>query len=127
MNILGIDYGRRKVGLAISLSSSLAEPYKVIRYKHTNQLIRQIKEIIQELEIEKLILGVPEGAMALEINNFGDTLKKELEIPVEYSDETLTSLDAQKLSQISGIKRKKRKEMEDAYAASLMLQDYLDS
>lgn len=125
MNVLGIDYGRRKVGLAISLSS-LSEPYKVIRYKHTNQLFRQIRAVIQELGIEKIIIGVSEGAMEIEIKNFGEVLQKEIEIPVEYFDETLTSLDARNLSQESGIKRKKRKNMEDAYAASLMLQGYLD-
>lgn len=125
MNILAIDYGRKKAGLAISLSS-LAEPYKVIHYQHTNELFRKIREVIQELGIEKIVLGIPEGAMEIEIKNFGETLLKEIEIPVDYYDETLSSWDAQDLAIESGIKRKKRKAMEDAYAAAIMLQDYLD-
>lgn len=126
MNILGIDYGRRKIGLSWA-SGSFAEPYKVVHYKDTNELYKLLRKITEELEIEKIILGVSEGEMAIEITNFAKVLKKELRIGVEFFDETLSSRDAQALSMHAGIKRKRRKEMEDAYAATIMLQGYLDN
>lgn len=126
MKIIGIDYGRRKVGIAIS-EGFLAEPLRVIRYSDINILSEQIKKIVREEGVEKAVVGVSEGEMGEESKNFSLSLSKTLKIPVETFDETLTSKEAQKISLESGISQKKRHEMEDAYAASLMLQNYLDS
>lgn len=117
--ILGIDYGRSKVGLAIA-DGTLAEPLKVIRYKDKNILLSEIKKIIENEEIEKVVVGVSEGEMGEESKEFAR------EFNAETYDETLTSQDAQFLSREAGINRKKRHEMEDAYAATIMLQNYLD-
>ncbi len=118
--ILGIDYGRSKIGLAIS-DGPLAEPFKVIRYKNKESVVEEIKKIIEYENIEKVVVGVSEGEMGEESKNFAENFN------AETFDETLTSQDAQFLSQEAGIGRKKRKEMEDAYAATIMLQNYLDS
>lgn len=126
MNLLGIDYGRAKVGIAIS-SGSLAEPLKTIRYSDTDRLFNQIGEILKLQNIDSVVIGLSEGKMLIETKNFGKALQEQLKVKVEYFDETLTSSDAQKLAQAAGIKRKKRKSMEDAYAAALMLQGYLDN
>lgn len=126
MNLLGIDYGRAKVGIAIS-SGSLAEPLKTLRYSDTDKLFSQIKQMLQTYEISKIIIGVSEGQMLVETKNFATALKEQLNVEVEFFDETLTSSDAQMLTKQAGIKRKKRKELEDAYAATIMLQGYLDS
>lgn len=120
MNYLGIDYGRKKVGLAVS-NSKLAEPVKVIRYKDIKSLVQQIKQIVETEKIEKVIVGISENEMGEESKQFANLLE------AETFDETLTSHDAIRLSIQGGIKRKKRKEMEDAYAATIMLQNYLDS
>jgi putative Holliday junction resolvase len=120
MRILGIDYGKSKVGLAIS-ESSLAEPLRVIRYSDKNALVEQIKQVATSEGVEKIIVGESEGAMGQESREFAKL------VGGETFDETLTSQDAQKLSREAGISRKKRRGMEDAYAATIMLQNYLDS
>lgn len=125
MNILGIDYGRKKVGLAIS-QGSLAEPLCVIRYTELIKLKEILKKIIIEEKIDKLVVGISEGDMGKESKLFSLDLLKSLNIPVETFDETLSTYDAQKLSIESGMSRKKRKINEDAFAATIMLQSYID-
>lgn len=125
MHILGIDYGRKKIGLALAISK-LAEPYMVVRYKQINDAVSKIREIIKKEEVEKIVLGISEGEMEIETKNFGQELSKTIDVPVEYQDETLTSSEAITRSIDSGMRRSKRKSMEDAFAATIMLQDYLD-
>jgi len=126
MKILGIDYGRSKVGLAIA-DGSLAEPLQVIRYPGTKILEGKIRKIVKGNDIEKVVVGVSEGEMGEESRKFGLSLSQSLRIPVETFDETLTTQEAQSLSREAGVPQKKRREMEDAYAAAIMLQNYLDS
>lgn len=126
MRLLGIDYGRAKVGIAMG-EGFLAEPYKVIRYTNSDSLVRQIDEIIRKENILRVVVGVSESQMAKESQDFATRLNEELNIPVDLQDETLSSLDAQRISRELGINRKKRKGLEDAYAAAVMLQNYLDS
>lgn len=120
MKLLGIDYGQRKVGLAIS-QGFLSEPYKVIRYINVEDLCREIEKIIQKEEIDQVVVGVSEGQIAEESKKFAKLFKAKL------FDETLSTKDAQLMSLQTGMSRKKRKNMEDAFAASVMLQNYLDS
>ncbi|MEK7168718.1 MAG: Holliday junction resolvase RuvX [Patescibacteria group bacterium] len=127
MKYLGIDYGRKKIGLAIS-GGKLAEPLQVVRYKDYSKMIDHIKRIIEKQKIEKVVVGISEGEMAEEIKRFVETIRYTLyPVPCEVSDETLSSHDAQQMSIASHMGRKKRKEMEDAFAASIMLQNYIDS
>ncbi len=126
MRILGIDYGRKKVGVAFS-EGFLAEPLRVIKYSSLKSLVEKIKWIVESEGVERVVVGISEGEMGKESEEFSRSLGKVLNMPVETFDETLTSKDAQRFSLESGISRKKRREMEDAYAASLMLQNYLDS
>ena len=128
MRILGIDYGRKKIGLAIAeTDSNLAEPLRVIRFQDFKILVAELRGIINNSGIEKIVLGVSEGKMAEETKKFGVKLRENLQVPVVFQDETLTTHIAQELSIKAGIKRKKRKKMEDAYSATLILQDYLES
>lgn len=135
MKLLGIDYGRKKIGLAIS-GGKLSEPYQVIRYADYEKMIAHIQRIVERLRIEKIVIGMSENEMGEEIKKFIETLRLTLDptsekqaplIPCEVSDETLSSHDAIEMSVASGMGRKKRKEMEDAFAASIMLQNYIDS
>ena len=123
--VLAIDYGSSKLGLAIS-STLLAEPYKVIRYKKEAEIIEKVIKVVQIEQVEQVVLGVSEGKMAEETKEFGNKLAERLRTPIVYQDETFSTKDAQGLSIKSGMKRKKRKEMEDAYAACVILQNYLD-
>jgi putative transcription antitermination factor YqgF len=126
MKILGIDYGRSKVGLALA-DGPLAEPIKVIRYKNIEALSAEIEKIIEKENVGKVVVGVSEGSMGEESKKFALDLSLITAAIIETYDETLTSHDAQALSMEAGINRKKRREMEDAYAAAIMLQNYLDS
>lgn len=133
MKILGIDYGKRKVGLALA-DGPLAEPFKVLRYEDTKLLSEQLKKIVEQEEIDKIVVGISEGAMAKETRKFLSTLtakrvihSKLLTIPTETFDETLSTQDAQKMAIEAGVPRLKRKSLEDAFAAAVMLQSYLDA
>lgn len=126
MKILGIDYGRKKVGLALS-EAKLASPYRVIRNVPEEEVFKKVERVAEEEQVEKIVVGISEGEMGRESKDFSQKLKERISIQVVEWDETLTSKDAQSLSIEAGIKRKKRKEMEDAFAASLMLQSYLEA
>lgn len=112
MKILGIDYGRKKIGLAIA-AGSLAEPWKVVK---PDILTR----ILKEGSFDKIVVGISAGAMGEEQKEFAKS------IGAETFDETLTTKEAQRLSLEAGLSQKKRRDLEDAFAASLMLQSYLD-
>ena len=118
--ILGIDYGRSKIGLATS-EGLISEPWKVIHVKSFEDAVGKIKSVIIEASVDKVVVGVSEGKMGEESKKFAE------KIGAETSDETLSTQDAQRMSIEAGISRKKRREMEDAYAAAVMLQNYLDS
>lgn len=126
MRILAIDYGRSKLGLAFS-GGKLSDPLDVLRYKKVEKVLDRLDRIIKEKEIDKLVIGISEGAMADEIRHFGELLETRISIPIIYQDETMSTQKAHSLSVQTGMKRKKRKQMEDAYAASIILQSYLDN
>lgn len=124
--ILGIDYGRRKMGLALS-EGFLSEPWKVLRVESLDEALTKITQIVKTEKIEKVVVGISEGAMGGESKDFAMNLQQEMEIQVDTQDETLSTHDAKIKGIESGMSRKKRVQLEDAFAASIMLQDYLDS
>jgi len=126
MRTLGLDYGRSKVGVALG-TGTFAEPMEVIRYSDTNILEKRIEKLIKEEKIDKVVVGISEGVMEIESKEFAEAIQPFIHSKIEFYDETLTSKDAQRLSQEAGIKQKKRHQMEDAYAAAIMLQNYLDN
>jgi putative Holliday junction resolvase len=125
MRTLGIDYGRRKIGLAISVAK-IAEPLMVIVTKSEKEAIGRIIRVVKEEKIERVVVGISEGEMAKESKAFSLKLEAMVNIPVEMFDETLSTLEAQELSKKTGIGRDKRKRLEDAFAACVMLQSYLE-
>ena len=122
---MGIDFGRAKIGLAVS-EGFLAEPYSVIRYEDEKELLEKIKVLVDKEQIDKVVVGVSEGKSAEEATSFGEKLR-ELGLEIIFFDETLSTVSAQELSREAGMKRKKRKALEDAFAASVMLQSFLES
>lgn len=125
MKILGIDYGRKKMGLAVAVGK-LAEPYKVIRIEKKEDAIAKIGQIVRQEAVDEIVVGISEGAMGEESKSFGETLSSRLGTKVEFWDETLSTQDSQILSREAGLSRKKRKGLEDAFAATLVLQSYLE-
>jgi len=125
MKILGIDYGRSKIGLAVGDTvTGLVEPVGVY---NSSRFKVQSAKLIKNENIKKIIIGVPGGQIEKEIRVFGESITKLFKITVEYFDETLSTQEAQKIMIEAGRARNKRKKLEDAYAACLMLEYYLES
>ena len=125
MRILGIDYGKKKIGLAVA-TSKIAEPFMVLRVESFQEGVKKVTGIIEDERIEKIVIGISEGKMAEETRAFGKRVEEQANIPIVYQDETLSTQQAQELSIEAGIGRKKRKSLEDAYSAAIILQSYLD-
>jgi putative Holliday junction resolvase len=119
MKILGIDYGKSKVGIAFA-DGPLAEPVEVVHYSSSEELEKKINELAEKYGAEKIVVGVSEGEIGRQSQEFADLIN------AETFDETLSTQDAQRMSREAGIPQRKRREMEDAYAAAVMLQGYLD-
>ena len=126
MRILGIDYGRKKIGLAVS-EGTLAEPWKVIKVNNFEEAVIKVLQVLQVLQVDKVIVGVSENKMAEESKKFALALSHQSSAIVETFDETLSTHEAQILSVQAGMKKKKRKNLEDAFAAAIILQSYLDT
>ena len=125
MKILGIDYGRKKIGLAVVDSQNkFSVPLKVIE---TTSWESQLKKIVESEEIQKIVIGLPSGLMDFEIKKFGQKLSRMVLVEVKYFDETLTSKEAQGLMIGLGKKAKARKKKEDAIAAAIMLQLFIEN
>jgi len=124
--ILGIDYGEKKTGIAFA-EGPLAEPVEVIYHQTVESLLNQLQKVVQKYEPEMLVIGMPSGMQGEEVKEVIDKIKEEINLPIEVVDEGFSTREAQMLSRDVGMARKKRKRMEDAYAASIILQKYLDN
>jgi putative Holliday junction resolvase len=126
MKILGIDYGRKKIGLALA-ESMIAEPFMVLRFDDFQSALEKLTKLIETEKIEKVVMGISEGEMERETRDFSERLGKAISVPLEFENETLSTFEAQKKAIEAGVGRKKRKSLEDAFAASVVLQSYLDT
>ncbi len=130
MKYLGVDYGLKKVGLAFS-EGQVAWVYKVLDVNSLSDAVEKIAHVIKEEQIERVVVGVPDKKAAKVINNFIKSLEKKitennLNVSVIKADETLSSYQARNLMIEMGTAKKAR-EKEDAYAAALILQNFLDT
>ncbi len=124
--VLGIDYGLKKIGLALT-DGELAEPLIVIGNKKAGQkTLHALQLICQKETIEKIVIGLPESGLVKEIQKFGSNLGKITGLSVFFQDENLTTQDAIVRMIAAGKSRKARKKDEDAVAAALILQNWLD-
>lgn len=133
MSILSIDYGDSRLGIAYCPDGQVAYPLFVFETKGINEKIERIKEVCQEYEISQIVIGLPLdqkgnlSSQAKEIKEFGEKLIKEVEPPIYYWNETLTSTDALRKMIEAGVPRDKRKELEHSFAAQIVLQEYLNA
>ncbi len=132
--ILGIDFGERRVGLAVSDPLKIiAQPYATLVRDGGDGWWSQLAAVISEQEIELAVVGYPltmsgeRGSQAQVVDKFIAELEQNLAVPVERYDERLSTVAARKALQQQGIKTGHNKEMVDRTAAALFLQDYLDS
>lgn len=119
MRILGVDFGEKRIGLAIA-DDFLAEPLGTVKSK------KALVRVCQKQGIEKIIIGISEGKMAKKTRRFGEKLGQLTGLPIEYQDETLTTKQAEELMLQAGKSKKRRQRQTDTIAATLILQNYLD-
>ena len=137
MRIMGLDYGSKTVGVAISDELLLtAQAKEIIRRKEENKLrktLSRIEELIQEYEVEMIVLGLPlnmdqsESVRSALSEEFRDKLQRRTSLPVIMWDERLTTVEADAIMDEVGIKKADRKQYVDMIAAQVILQDYLDN
>ncbi len=130
--ILAIDYGRRRIGLALSDELLLtARPLATLTRKNRRDDLRRLRGVIREHGVARLIIGHPlmlngsAGPMADEAAAFAARLKKELRLPVELVDERLTSWEAEQLLADREASKRQGRETLDQTAAAVLLRDYL--
>ena len=135
MRYLGIDLGSKTVGLAMSDTTlTIASTYKTIFFKEEDykSTINEIKDIIKEYNITKIILGLPKnmnntlGERAEITLKYKELLEKSTDLPVVMFDERLTSVISNSILIEADMSRKKRKKKVDSIAAQIILQDYLN-
>ncbi|MCI8798728.1 Holliday junction resolvase RuvX [Acetatifactor muris] len=136
MRIMGLDFGSKTVGVAVSDSLLItAQGLEIIRRAEENKLRRtlaRIEELIEEYEVEEIVLGLPkhmnasEGIRAELTQEFKEKLERRTGLPVVLWDERLTTVAADRLMIEAGIRRENRKEYVDKIAAAMILQGYLD-
>ena len=129
---LGIDFGTKRVGLALSdRSNMIASPYKTLNYVSEKDLINQLETIVTKNDIEILVLGLPinmkgeDTAQTIKVRNFKEILSA-LRIPIVYEDERLSSVSAINSLMLQNVKTGHNKPEIDKTAAAIILQQYLD-
>ena len=137
MRIIGLDFGSKTVGVAVSDELLItAQGIEIVRRKSENKLrqtLARIEELIKEYNVEKIVLGFPknmnnsEGERCEKTLEFKEMLERRTGLTVELWDERLTTVAADNLMMEAGIRRENRKEYVDQIAASFILQGYLDS
>lgn len=137
MRVLGIDFGRRRIGLALSdPTATIATPLETVRRRAGKRPpLRRLEALAREHEVEHLVVGLPlgldgeENEWCAEVRRAGDRLAERLEVPVDYVDERLTSVRAERAVRSLGLPKEEREKKEriDAAAAVLILQSWLDA
>lgn len=136
MKTLSIDFGTKKIGLAISDNKGIiAAPLKVIYRKSDQQIISELNELITDHKIEQVVVGIPRSLydkptiQEKRCRNFADKLKSALDIPVLEWDETFSTKYAESKNppQYSKSRHGRYKNDVDAKAAAIILQEFLDS
>lgn len=136
MRIMGLDYGSKTVGVAVSDPMLItAQGVEIIRRKDENKLrqtLARIEELITEYEVGEIVVGFPKnmnntvGDRAELSLEFKDKLERRTGLPVFMWDERLSTVEADKVMMESGVRRENRKDYVDKIAATIILQGYLD-
>lgn len=133
MRILGIDYGRRRTGMAVSDALGItAQPLPTLHEHKPELLIEKIAQAVREKDITEVVIGLPRnmdgtlGKSGEEVMGFVDKLRASLVCPVMVEDERLTTIMADRALAALGESSKVRKKKLDTVAAQLILQTYLD-
>lgn len=136
MRILGLDYGSKTVGVALSDATCLiAQPLETIKRKQENKLRQtyaRIEALVVEHDVDKIVLGLPkmmnntEGPRVQATREFAENLERRTGLPIIFEDERLTTVEANRILEETGVCVSGRKEHIDKMAAAIILQSYLD-
>ena len=137
MRIMGLDYGSKTIGVAVSDPLGLtAQGVEIIRREEENKLrksLRRVEELVKKYEVENIVLGFPKnmnntiGERAEKSLQLKETLERRLGLPVVMWDERLTTVEANRTLMETGVRRENRGKYVDMIAAVFILQGYLDA
>lgn len=130
---LGLDVGDRRIGVALSDPGGiLASPFTIINRQDERLDIEAIIDIVNQQQVKEIVIGLPRsmdgsiGQQAEKVKAFVQKLCQHTDVPVQLRDERLTTVLAKRLRQAVSRKKTKEKFRDDAFAAALILQGYLD-
>ncbi len=134
MRLIGLDVGEARIGVAVSdPTGTLASAREVLARRPEALALQAIARLVEEEEAGAIIVGLPRslsgelhGQAAL-VQEFADKLRQAVQVPVEFWDERLSTVAAEREMRAAGTKRDRRKAMIDAVAAAIILQSYLDA
>ncbi len=133
MRILALDYGTRRIGVAVSdETKSIAQPLEYIPAEPFANFLARLKKLLVAKEIDLVLIGLPRnmdgsyGPAAQKVETFVAVLKTAITVPIKTWDERLTSAQANRILIQANVSRNKRKEKVDKMAAAILLQSYLD-
>ena len=137
MRIMGLDFGSKTVGVAVSDELGLtATGIEIVRRDSPNKLrktLARIEALINEYNVDKIVLGYPvmldgsEGERVEKTKEFATMLHRRTNLEIIFQDERLTTVEAYEIMDLAGIKREDRYKYVDQVAAQVMLEDYLNS
>ncbi len=135
--LLGVDFGERRVGLALSdPTGTIARPLPTLKRRRGKRPpVAPVARLVEENDVEEIVVGLPltlegeDSEWTREVRDFGEKLAERTGRPVAFQDERMTSVRAERAVRSLGLPKQKREEKEriDAAAAVLILQAYLDS
>ncbi len=137
MRLMGLDYGTKTVGVALSdellMSSQPKETIVRERPDKLRRTLARIEELVEEYDVALIVLGLPlnmddtAGERAQAALAFRDRVERRCSVPVVMSDERLTTVESDRMLDEMGVKRENRKKVIDQVAASLILSEYMEN
>lgn len=134
MKILGIDYGDRSIGLAMSDKLGItAQPLGRYQVKNRKEDASYFKALVEQHQVSKIVIGLPlrmdgsEGARVEKTRKFARWLEKVLKLPIVFWDERLTTKQAMTVLHQQKMNGRKKKDLKDQVAATIILSNYLES
>ena len=133
MRVLGLDYGRVRIGVALSdPTGTIAQALEVIPHHGFAQVSARIRELVSAHQVDRIVVGLPrrldgrERDEAAAVRSFARKLQSSVSMPVEFADERLSTVEAERVLISADARRARRRRVRDAVAAALILQTYLD-
>jgi len=129
MSIMAIDYGGRRIGVAVSASGSIATPHSVV--KNEGEIVETLAGIARELGADTIVVGIPRRAHSdtgqQKFRDFAERLRQKTHKPVVLWDEALSTAEASRQLRENGTKRRDAQRQIDMHAAAVILQSYIDA